>query len=71
MQVQIELQTQPHKCSHHSDLANVVRTIYNVGAGASVEKLGEAAACAVKRIHLDHRMIQVILTLHCLAVVQL
>lgn len=28
-------------------------------AGASVEKLGEAAACAVKRIHLDHRMIQV------------
>ena len=26
-------------------------------AGASVEKLGEAAACAVKRIHLDTRMI--------------
>ena len=23
-----------------------------------MEKLGEAAACAVKRLHLDHRMIQ-------------
>ena len=29
------------------------------GAGASVEKIGEAAACAVKRLHLDHRMVQV------------
>ena len=28
-------------------------------AGASVEKIGEAAACAVKRLHLDHRMVQV------------
>ena len=27
-----------------------------VAAGASVEKLGEAAACAVKRINLDMRM---------------
>ena len=27
-------------------------------AGASVEKLGEAAACAVKRTNLDYRMIQ-------------
>jgi menaquinone-9 beta-reductase len=27
-----------------------------VRSGASVEKLGEAACCAVKRIHLDERM---------------
>ena len=27
--------------------------------GASVEKIGEAAACAVKRLHLDYRMVQV------------
>ena len=27
-----------------------------LSAGASVEKLGEAAACAVKRINLDMRM---------------
>ena len=27
-----------------------------INAGASVEKLGEAAACAVKRINLDMRM---------------
>ncbi len=32
---------------------------WRLSAGASVEKIGEAAACAVKRLHLDHRMVQV------------
>lgn len=31
-------------------------TLVTLTAGASVEKLGEAAACAVKRINLDMRM---------------
>lgn len=30
--------------------------LMNCASGASVEKLGEAAACAVKRINLDMRM---------------
>ena len=36
----------------------------HLGAGASVEKIGEAAACAVKRLHLDHRMVQVRCIMH-------
>lgn len=31
-------------------------TASRFGAGASVETLGEAACCAVKRTHLDERM---------------
>ncbi len=33
-----------------------VCNVVTLTAGASVEKLGEAAACAVKRINLDMRM---------------
>ena len=47
-----------------ADVALVLRSTeaetpgYGLAAGASVEKIGEAAACAVKRLHLDHRMVQ-------------
>lgn len=44
--------------SHYADAGGFVSPSGLSYIGASVEKLGEAAACAVKRIHLDHRMIQ-------------
>ena len=36
----------------------MTRVCRRMSAGASVEKLGEAAACAVKRTNLDFRIVQ-------------
>eukprot|EP00210_Caulerpa_lentillifera_P003158 g3017.t1 len=43
---------------HFADAGGFVSPRGYCYIGTSVEKIGEAAACAVKRIHLDHRLAQ-------------
>jgi len=49
-------QLRHHNEVHFADAGGFVSPRGYCYIGASVEKIGEAAACAVKRIHLDHRL---------------